>query len=83
MAAADHLEPEFSFAMAAGLEGSGFLGTADDAVAGFLATAAEGGRLTSGAKRKTINTNSLYVTVNKKNNYVNISILALSIFLIF
>lgn len=47
----DHLEAELVFTVAVALEDSGFLVAVDGgAVVGFLATAAEGGRLTSGAK---------------------------------
>lgn len=51
-ACGDHLEAELSFTLAVGLEGSGLLVAADVVAVGFLATAAGGGRLTSGAKRK-------------------------------
>lgn len=48
-AVVDHLEEELDFAVPVGLDGSGFLVAVDVvAVVGFLATAAEGGRLTSG-----------------------------------
>lgn len=52
-AVVENLEAEFCFTVAVGLEGSGFLVAAEVvAVVGFLATAAESGRLTSGAKKK-------------------------------
>lgn len=47
----DNLDAELSFAGAAGLEVSGFLVAAAPPV-GFLAAAAESGRLTSSTKRK-------------------------------
>lgn len=50
----DHLEAELSFTVATGFEVSGFLVAAGVvAVVGFLATVAEGGRLTSDEKRET------------------------------
>lgn len=52
-AVVDHLEEELVFAVPVGLDGSGFLVVTDVvAVVGFLATAAEGGRLTSADKEK-------------------------------
>ncbi len=49
----DHLGAELVFMVAVGLECSGFLVAGDVVDVGFLGAAAEGGRLASGAKRKT------------------------------
>lgn len=61
----DNLEAELLFRVAVGLDGSGFLGAEDIVVVvGFLATAVEGGRLTSDQKRNKVH--SFNETINNK-----------------
>lgn len=62
----DNLEEELIFTVAVGLEGSGFLVAVDIVVVvGFLARAADGGRLTSGRKRKIISLDALTLSIIK------------------
>lgn len=60
----DNLEEELIFRVAVGLEGSGFLVAVDIVVVvGFLARGADGGRLTSGRKRKIISLDAFTLSI--------------------